>query len=71
MLRIAVLPALAAVCMARQHPPANSEDIFGARLSKCDRTKYFALRPEHRDPNPGYRTTGYFRSVFALGRCDL
>jgi uncharacterized protein (DUF2237 family) len=39
---------------------ADSENVFGQTLAKCDRSAYFDAHPEQRDTK--YPTTGYFRN---------
>ena len=61
MMRSAVVATAAAVLLgdaAAQR--ADSENVFGHTLAKCDRSAYFDANPEQRDTK--YPTTGYFRN---------
>ena len=56
------LPVVAAVVMVGgvEAQRADSENVLGNTLAKCDRPAYFAAHPEQRDTR--YPTTGYFRN---------
>merc|ERR1719387_1829366 len=56
LLSLLLLPALEAASPAGLH----SENIYGAKLAKCDRVAYFLANPEQTDRK--YPTTGYFRN---------
>ena len=55
------LSVLQLVCRAAPGvSQADSQNVFGAALGKCDRPGYFAANPEQRDTK--HPVTGYFRN---------